>query len=85
MSVMPCAFRVAAVVMMMNQLIRLEKSHARDRYRSGSASIWAGASRGVDQRVRRGVDALVLGLLRGLPEEAVGRDRRAEDRDDRDQ
>ena len=31
--------------------------------------------------MRRGVDPLVLGLLRGLPEEAIGRDRRAQHRD----
>jgi hypothetical protein len=30
----------------------------------------------------RRIDALVLGFLRGLPEEQIGRDRGAEDRDD---
>ena len=35
-----------------------------------------------DQRPLRRIDALVLGFLRGLPEEQIGRDRGAEDGDD---
>ena len=35
-----------------------------------------------DQRLLARIDALVFGFLRGLPEEQIGRDRGAEDRDD---
>ena len=48
-----------------------------------AVDLGAGLVRRVDQRMRRGVDTLVLRFLRGLPEKAIGSDRRAEHSDDR--
>ena len=61
------------------------KRHADDGVGADPGKLHRRLERRLDQRLLVGVDALVLGLLRGLPEKQVGRDRGAQNRDHRSQ
>ena len=81
MSVMPCAFKVAAVADDDEQADHVRVAHPDIGIEAHPRDLRRRLLRRLEQRVRGGIDPLVLGLLRGLPEEAVGRDRRAQHRD----
>ena len=85
MSVMPVACSVAAVVMMIAIAIRLENAMPTSvsiRMRRISSLPIGGI---LLQRLLVGIDALLFGLLRRLPDEQIRRDGRAEDGDQRGQ
>ena len=82
--VTPCAPSVAAVVTMMKKAMRFEASHA---YPGIDRDMPEGVLPRIGAHAISGAEAQTgfLGLLRGLPEEQVGADRRAEDGDDHQQ
>jgi hypothetical protein len=62
----------------------VRKPHAETGVDADAVNLGPGLARRVDERMRGGIDALVLRFLRGLPEKAIGRDRGAEHGDDCD-
>ena len=82
MSVLPAACSVAARGHDDRQRDQVGERHADDGVGADALEFLLRAVMLFDQRPLRRIDALVFGFLRGLPEEQIGRDRGAEDRDD---
>ena len=78
MSFIPWAFNVAAVVNMMNSAMTFEMPHADERVELDARKLARRLLRRLDQRFRLRVVLLLFDFLRGLPEEKIGADRRAE-------
>jgi hypothetical protein len=82
MSVIPCAFRVAAVVSMMKRAMRFERPMPTS-VSSRMRAICRGRLLGrVDQRLGLGIFPLIFDLFARLPEEEIGADGGAKDGDD---
>ena len=82
MSVLPEACERSGSGKDNRQRDQVGECHADDGVGTNAIEFLSRAIVPVDQRLLARIDPLLFGLLRGLPEEQIGRDRGAEDRDD---